>query len=138
MLDFYNSLNEYLAVALGSVIGAALLIPVGIFLSSIFENATGKHGLEHFFFRATGMFGGWWVGAIGGCWLMLWKRPLSNAVLTTSLLAVLTPLGMWWFMHCMKRTDLSIDKLSFWPLIGLIIIVLSVLVELLTNLLASL
>ncbi|OUL37074.1 hypothetical protein BV372_04065 [Nostoc sp. T09] len=138
MLNFYTSLNQYLAATLASVIGAALLISVGIFLSSIFENATGKHGLEHLFFRAAGMFGGWWVGAIGGCWLMLWKRPLSNAVLTTTLLAVLTPLGMWWFMYFIKRTDLSIDKLGFWSLIGLIIVVLSLLAQLLTNMLLSL
>lgn len=132
-----DNLNEYLVTAVGSVIGATLLIPVGIFLSYSFENATGHHGLESLLFRAVGIFGGWWVGSVSGCWLALLKRPLSNAKLTATLLAMLTPLGILWFFHIGTKVVGSINRLEFWLLIGFTIIVLSLLARLLTNMFRS-
>jgi hypothetical protein len=92
----------YIAAGFGSLIGAVTLVSLGTYLgvnySKIFmPNAE----LEGLFPILLGVFLGWWIGEVMGCWLALrwrgYRKPKKTAILLTSL----TPFGiiLWMVIH---------------------------------------
>jgi hypothetical protein len=91
--------NGYLAAGIGSLIGAALLMYPGHFLGvgyvkMFMPNAT----LDGIFPPFIGFIFGWWVGEVLGCWLALGLLNYRSAVRTAKLLAMLTPVGIFFWV----------------------------------------
>ncbi|MBD2296810.1 hypothetical protein H6G06_25850 [Anabaena sphaerica FACHB-251] len=91
--------NGYLAAGIGSVIGAALLIYPGHFLGigyvkMFMPNAT----LDGLFPPFIGFIFGWWFGEVLGCWLTLRLLRYRRAARTAKLLAMMTPVGIFFWM----------------------------------------
>jgi hypothetical protein len=89
----------YLAAAIGSLIGAVLLMYPGYFLGvgyvKIFmPNAT----LDGFIPPFLSFIFGWWIGAVLGCWLSLRLLHYRRAARTARLLAIMTPVGIFFWM----------------------------------------
>ncbi|MBD2690618.1 hypothetical protein [Anabaena catenula] len=89
----------YLAAATGSLIGAVLLMYPGYFLGvgyvKIFmPNAT----LDGFIPPFLSFIFGWWVGQVLGCWLALRLLHYRRAARTAKLLAIMTPVGIFFWM----------------------------------------
>lgn len=92
----------YLAAGLGSFTGAFLLAALGIFLginyAKYFMPYAELGGLIPPLF---GLFLGWWIGEVMGCWLALRWRGYRRANQTAILLAILTPftIFLWMVFH---------------------------------------
>ncbi|WP_016952121.1 hypothetical protein [Anabaena sp. PCC 7108] len=89
----------YLAAAIGSLIGTFLLMYPGYFLGvgyvKIFmPNAT----LDGFIPPFLSFIFGWWVGQVLGCWLSLRLLHYHRAARTARLLAMLTPVGIFFWV----------------------------------------
>lgn len=90
---------EYLVAATGSLIGAILLMYPGYFLGvgyvKIFmPNAT----LDGFIPPFISFIFGWWIGSVLGCWLSLRWRRYRRAARTAKLLAMLSPVGIFFWV----------------------------------------
>jgi hypothetical protein len=139
MFQWNDTLYEYLAAVIGSVLGAGISIPVCTFIGyayylyliklvGISDESSG--GL---FYCALGIFVGWWIGTLGGCWLALSQISNEDAFVTAILLTALQPLGVWWFLRMIMKRASTMGRLGFWLRIGFINMVLSLLALSLTN-----
>jgi len=97
-----NHENGYLAAALGGATGAVALMILGQHLGIAYVRKFMPNAeLEGIFPPLIGMFTGWWLGSVLGCWLcLLWGHYLG-AKRTATLLLVLTPIGIvcWLFTY---------------------------------------
>lgn len=91
--------NGYLAAGIDSLIGAALLMYPGHFLGvgyvkMLMPNPT----LDGFIPPFIGLIFGWWIGEVVGCWLALGLLRYRSAARTAKLLAMLTPVGIFFWV----------------------------------------
>jgi hypothetical protein len=91
--------NGYLIAGIGSLIGSALFIFLGTYLGMgyvrlFMPNAT----LDGIFPPFIGFIFGWWVGEVLGCWLALRLLEHRRAARTAKLLAMMTPVGIFFWM----------------------------------------
>ncbi|MBW4458281.1 MAG: hypothetical protein KME55_40015 [Nostoc indistinguendum CM1-VF10] len=95
-----NRGNGYLAAVLGGVIGAVVLMNLGIYLGIAYvKNFMPNAELEGLLPPFIGSFVGWWIGEVTGCWLALRWRHYRKAGKTAKVLAIVTPLGIIaWFV----------------------------------------
>ncbi|BAY48887.1 hypothetical protein SAMD00079811_65160 [Scytonema sp. HK-05] len=134
-----QSLSEHLAAVVGSVTGAALSITAIILVIQVTCYLTKTSDFGVAFYVAVGVFAGWWLGATGGCWLaLLWvTHNHQYAQLTAYLLIALNPLGMFWLSSHLYKKGMIANKLGIRWLIGLIVAVLSLLAQLLANMMIA-
>lgn len=114
MFQWSDTPGEYLAAAIGSLLGAILSIAVCIFVSDIYSLYIIKLVLKRtdessggLFYRAVGLVVGWLIGSFSGCWLALSQINNSNAYVTALLLVVLQPLGLWWFWRMLRKNKVG-------------------------------
>jgi hypothetical protein len=133
---------EYLVVALGSATLGAVLMTLDIYICRfLLVICARRHhvgiGLEGIYPIILGAFLGSWIGETLGCWLCLHFFGYQNAVLTTVLLAVLTPLGFCLWLLVIFTGKLEpiggLNSPNFLLLAGLTLVALPLLARLLSN-----
>ena len=102
----------YLAAALGSAVGAAILITLGWHLGFAYTQKFMPNAeLDGIIPPLIGGLVGWVIGSVLGCWLALRWRPYQGAGKTTALLAALTPFGI--FLWVFVFTNFIAPQIQF-------------------------
>ncbi len=125
--------DGYLAAVLGGATGAVALMNLGKYLGTAYGRQFMPNAeLEGLIPVAIGWIGGWWVGEVLGCWLVLHWLAYRDARLTATWLAGLTPFGMISLLFLLQKINPENQQLR--PLIiGLIVIALPLVARLLTT-----
>ncbi|MBD2728550.1 hypothetical protein H6G96_20065 [Nostoc sp. FACHB-892] len=113
-----NWWDGYLTAALGGLTGAVALLNLGGYLGIVYAKKFMPNAeLEGVIPPFIGQVSGWWIGEVLGCWVALRLRRHSRANKTATMLAILTPFGIffWLLFHIVFLNWIrgGIDDLEF-------------------------